>query len=146
MLWAKFQPRSATPQTEPGQLYYPSVATHIVEKYWAYLNDLLSHPDCKETQFTKGAMAQYAAALSPMNLASFEPLVDADASDKHCRISQVAVLSRRKPIQDAQDCWEPRGECAAEPGSQTCSIVGTDLAPRLGSTDTCVAQGNPSYT
>jgi hypothetical protein len=26
------------------------------------------------------------------------------------------------------------------------SVIGTGLDPRLGTTDTCVAQGNPSYT
>jgi hypothetical protein len=66
-------------------------------------------------------------------------------------IATQAALSRRKPIQDAQDCWKRTGnapeECGTEgPGSQTCAIAGTDLVPRLGSTDTCVAQGNPSYT
>jgi hypothetical protein len=32
MLWSMFQPRAATPRSEPGQLYYPAAATHNVEK------------------------------------------------------------------------------------------------------------------
>jgi hypothetical protein len=146
MMWAKFQPRSATPRTEPGQLYYPFAATHIIEKYWDYLNDPCQHPDCNESEFTRAAMSHFAAALSSMNLGSFEPAVDAEASDKSCRIATQAALSRRLAIQDAADFWELRRESADGPTSQSSSVVGTVLVPGLGSTDTCVASGNPSQT
>jgi hypothetical protein len=82
MIWAKFQPRSATPRTEPGKLYYPATATHIIQKYWDYLNDPVTHPDCSESEFTKAATSHFAAALSSMDLSEFEPAVDAEASDK----------------------------------------------------------------
>jgi hypothetical protein len=81
-----------------------------------------------------------------MDLRSFEPAVDSDAPDKSLRIATQAALSRRKPIQDAHDCWEPRRGSADGAGSQSSSLVGTDLDPRLGQMDTCVAQGNPSHT
>jgi hypothetical protein len=68
MMWDKFQPRAATPRSEPGQLYYPAAATHIIQKYWDYLNDPLACPDCSESDFTKAAMSHFAAALSPMDL------------------------------------------------------------------------------
>jgi hypothetical protein len=87
-------------------------ATHIVQKYWDYLNDPASHKDCNESQFTKAAMTHFAAALSVMDLSSFEPEVDAEAPDKACRISQTEALSRRLPIQDAADFWEQRRESA----------------------------------
>jgi hypothetical protein len=50
-------------------------------------------------------MTEFAAALSSMNLSSFEPQVDAEASDKSCRIAHNAAVSRLCPIQDAIDYW-----------------------------------------
>jgi hypothetical protein len=119
MMWAKFQPSSATPRSEPGQLYYPAAATHIIDKYWDYLNDPVTHPDCNESEFTKTAMSHFAAALSPMDLSNFEPMVDSEAPDKSCRIATQAALSRRKPIQDAPDFWGPRRESAGSGPSQS---------------------------
>jgi hypothetical protein len=128
MMWALFQPRSAAPRSEPGQLYYPASATHIVTKYWAYLGNPLRHPECNESEFTKNAMRYNAEALSYMNLSSYEPAVDADAPEKSLRIATQAALSRRKPIQDAHDCWNPTGHASEEcgtvgAGSQTHAIV-----------------------
>jgi hypothetical protein len=126
MMWDKFQPRSATPRTEPWQLYYPSAATHIIERYWDYLNDPCQHPDCSESAFTKAAMTHFAAALSFMDLSSFEPAVDAGAKDRSCRIATQAALSRRLPIQDAVDFWAPRRESAdsgdASPGQDSHNV------------------------
>jgi hypothetical protein len=112
MLWSMFQPRSATPRSEPGQLYYPAAATHIIQKYSDYFNDPSAIPDCDESEFTKTAMSHFAAALSAMDLSHFEPMVDAEASDKSYRIATQAALSRRKPIQDAPDFWGQRRESA----------------------------------
>jgi hypothetical protein len=42
-----------------------------------------------------------------MDLSSWEPLVDAEAPDKSCRISQLAAISRMCSIQDAADYWNP---------------------------------------
>jgi hypothetical protein len=112
MMWSKFHPRSATPRSEPGQLYYPAAATHIFQKYWDYLNDPVTHPDCDESEFAKTAMSHYAAALSAMGLSDFEQAVDAEAPEKPCCISQTAALSRRMPIQDAPDLWGQRRESA----------------------------------
>jgi hypothetical protein len=146
MMWVLFQPRSATPRMEPGQLYCPASATQIVTKYWDYLDNPLRHPDCNESEFTKNAMGYYAEALSHMNLSSFEPAVDFEAPDKSLPIVTQAALSRRKPIQNAPDQWEPRRESAVGLTPLSEPVHGTDSAPRLGSTDTCVAQGNPFYT
>jgi hypothetical protein len=126
MSWSKFQPRFATPRSEPGKLYYPAAASHIVEKYWNYLDNPVSHPDCNESEFTKAAMTHLAAALSEMDLSSFEPSVDAEAMEKPCRIATQAALSRRCPIQDAYDYWVPRRESAAvsvpEPGQDSHNV------------------------
>jgi hypothetical protein len=150
MMWAKFQPRAATPRKEPGQLYYPAAATHIIEKYWDFLNDPIQHPDCTESDFTRVAMTHFAEALSVMDLSSFKPAVDAEASEKAWRAASKAALSRTLPIQDAPDFWgsntrmESRSSSGTDgPSQEGSSVVGTDLGPGLGSMGTCVAQGNP---
>jgi hypothetical protein len=103
--WAKFQPRLLKPRREPGTLYYPAEYTHVFQKYWEYLNVPLSHPDCSESDFTKAAMHEFASSLSTMDLRSFEPKVDVEASDKSCRIAHDAATSRLCPVQDAIDYW-----------------------------------------
>jgi hypothetical protein len=89
----------------PGDLFYPAEYTHVLQKYWDYLNAPLNHPDCSETNFTKAAMFEMATALSRMDLSSFEPQVDAEASDKACKIAHDAAISILCPIQDAIDYW-----------------------------------------
>jgi hypothetical protein len=102
--WANFQPRSAKPRIDPGQLYYPVEFTHVVEKYWDVLNDPISHPEShKESDHIKSSMSELASALSSTFLESWEPQVDAEASEKSCRVSHFGALSRRCPIQDAAD-------------------------------------------
>jgi hypothetical protein len=95
------------PRSDPGQLYYPAQCTHVFLKYWDYLNNPTSRSDCSESVFTKDAMSEMASALSNMNLSSFEPMVDAEASDKSCRIASNAAVSRLCPIQDAVDYRNP---------------------------------------
>jgi hypothetical protein len=50
-------------------------------------------------------MTEFAAALSQMDLSSFEPTVDADAPEKSVSIAHQAALSRRCIEQDAIDYW-----------------------------------------
>jgi O-glycosyl hydrolase len=115
--WAKFQPRHANPRSVPGDLYYPAQYTHIFQKYWDHLNDPLSHPDSGcESDHTKAAMNECAIALYSTDLSSFEPMVDAEASDKSCRIARDAALSRRCPIQDAIDYWVSQEEAVTGSG------------------------------
>jgi hypothetical protein len=102
-----YPPGLAKPRRDPGQLYYPAETTHIVQKYWDVLNDPRAHPDCSESDHTKKSMTEMASALSSMSLNSWEPLVDAEAPDKSCRVSHNAALSRRCPIPDATDYWLP---------------------------------------
>jgi hypothetical protein len=115
-------------------------------------------------------MEEMAEALRPMTLDSRVPQPDSNAPEKPQRVAHFAALSRRCPIQDAQDYWSTLEEQAQEEiaigksgfvpaqsvmhrssadtagATSPSDPIGTDLAPRLGSTDTCVAQGNPSYT
>jgi hypothetical protein len=113
---AKFQPRLASSRTEPGQLYNPAAYTHVFLKYWDYLNDPVQHPQCDESDFTKDAMHEFAAALSSMNLSSFEPQVDSEASDKSYRIAHNAAVFRLCPVQDAIDYWGSQEEAATGSG------------------------------
>jgi hypothetical protein len=69
-------------------------------------------------------MNEYAAALYSMDTRSFEPMVDAEASDKSSRIARYAVLSRRCPIQDAIDYWVSPEEAVAGSGG---SAPGQDV-------------------
>jgi hypothetical protein len=64
-------------------------------------------------------MTEMAAALRSMSLDSWEPKVDAEASDKSSRVDHIAALSRRSPIQDAADYWLPldaQVECVTDMG------------------------------
>jgi hypothetical protein len=90
---------------EPGQLYFLAACSHVFEKYWDYLNDPQTHPDCSESDFTKAAMSEFASALSQMNLSSFDPLVDAEAKQSSLDIAQEAAMSRLCIVQDATDYW-----------------------------------------
>jgi hypothetical protein len=103
--WAKFHPRHASPRREPGSLFFPAQYTHVFQKYWDYLDNPQSHPDCCESDLTKAAMYEFASALSQMDLSHFIPEVDSEASEKSCRIAHNAAISRRCPIQDATDYW-----------------------------------------
>jgi hypothetical protein len=55
-----------------------------------------------------------AEALAPMSLDSWEPQPDSEAPDKSFRIACTAALSRRCPIQDANDYWKSPEEQAQE--------------------------------
>jgi hypothetical protein len=82
-------------------------------------------------------------------------------------IAYAGAMSRRCPVQDAQDYWGTLEEQAQEerdtlakgfradrssPGTDGSAsspdgpMVGTGLGTGTGSMDTCVACGNPSYT
>jgi hypothetical protein len=104
--WAKFQPCLAKPRRDPGQLYYLAEYIHVIQKYWDILNDPITHPDCSESDHMKKSMTEMASALSNMDLSPWEPLVDAEASDKSCRVSCNAALSRRCPIPMLTPDWE----------------------------------------
>jgi hypothetical protein len=86
-------------------LYYPSEFSHVFEKYWDYLNDPQSHPDCSESDFTKAVMTEFTCALSQMDVSSFEPLVDAEARQSSLDIAHEAAISRLCIAQDAIDYW-----------------------------------------
>jgi hypothetical protein len=106
-----------------------------------------------------------AEALSEMDLDSWIPQPDTQAPEKSQRIARTAALSRRCPIMDGVDyrkspeeqAWEESAtiESGVISGMHRSSedtegsgvaMVGTESIPGSGQTDTCVAQGNHSYT
>jgi hypothetical protein len=168
--WAQFQPRLSKPRLDPGLLYYPPEYSHIFEKYWDVLNDPTQHPDQDMSSHSRDSMSVMAEALSVMKLDNWIPQPDTEAPEKSQQIARTAALSRRCPIMDAVDYWKSPEEQAQEEiatgesgflpaqsemhrssadtaGSTSLSVPdGTESTPGLGPADTCVAQGNPSYT
>jgi hypothetical protein len=157
--WAKFEPRSAKPRQSAGQVYYPSVWSHMVEQHWDFM-----HAPSVESSFNNDDLGRYASAAARL-VFDYTLLVDVEAPEKSQRIAASGALSRRCPIQDAQDYWTTPQEQAQEERdivknglgvdrsspdtdgpafSPNGSIVGTELSPGSGSTDTCAAWGSPS--
>jgi hypothetical protein len=145
--WAVFKPRNDSPRKYPGRLYYPAQFSHVVEKYWAHLFDLPSHPDfANESDIRKERMTIFSQALrSFKRTKNWQPQVDAEAPEKGLRIAKEAVTSRVRPIADGPNQWEVCRSSTAK-GGAGCPLVGTESSPTLGSSDTCVAQGYPSPT
>jgi hypothetical protein len=112
--WAQFQPRLSKPRVDQGLLFFPAEYIHIVEKYWDYLADPSKHPEADKDAHYFSAMQQFAAALASMDLSNFEPQPDSIAPEKSQRVARIAALSRRCPVQDANDYWTSPQEQAQE--------------------------------
>jgi hypothetical protein len=112
--WEQFQPRLSRPRVDPGQLYFSDEYTHMIEKYWDYLDDPTEHPEAKEDAHYFSAMQQYAAAVAPMDLSDLEPQPDSMAPEKSQRVASLAALSQRCLVQDANDYWTSPQEQAQE--------------------------------
>jgi hypothetical protein len=161
-LWAEFDPRAAKTRTQAGQLYYPAVYSHMVEQYWDFL-----HAPTHEQAGDDQDMGKYVSAAARLTF-SENMLVDAEAPEHSLKVASAGAMSRRYPIQDAQDYWSsPQDQAqeeaeamregfkgvdrsspstdgsASSPGG---SIVGTGLGAGAGSTDTCATSRRPSYT
>jgi hypothetical protein len=111
-------------------------------------------------------MGKYASAAARLRF-SLDMLVDSEAPEKLQELAYAGAMSRRCPVQDAQDYWGTLEEQAREeqdtlkhgfrvdrssPGTDGSassldgSIVGTGLGAGAGSMDTRVSSRNPSYT
>jgi hypothetical protein len=159
-LWAEFDPRAAKPRTQAGQLYYPAAYSHMVELYWDFL-----HAPTQEEAGEDKNLGKYASAAARLRF-SENMLVDAEAPEHSLKIASFGALARRYPVHDAQDYWKsPQDQAQEERDTMqhgfkamdrsspdtdgpafppNGSIVGTELSPGSGSTDTCVAGRNPS--
>jgi hypothetical protein len=126
------------------------VYSHVFEKYWDVLEKPLAHPDAAdESDFTKGCMSEFEAALEGLSLTS-APLVDSEAPEGCQIVAKQAAVSRFCMVQDPPDKWaemEGRSSQVTDgPSSLGSSNVGNESVPGLGSTDTRVPCGNPSQT
>jgi hypothetical protein len=131
----------------------------VVEQYWDFL-----HAPTVESSSGNDDLGRYASAAARL-VYDHTFLVDAEAPEKSQRIAALGALSRRCPIQDAQDYWSTPQEQAQEEqdtvknglgvdrsspdtegfaSSSHGPMVGTELSPGSGSTDTRVAGRNPS--
>jgi hypothetical protein len=117
--WAQFQPRKAKPRVNSGQIFYPTEYSHIFEAHWDFIQD--PSPDLA----TSAPMAQYAFAASGLDFSDCTPLPDVEAPEKSQRVSSVGALSRRCPIQDANDYWSSPQDQAQE----ECVTVSCGFAP-----------------
>jgi hypothetical protein len=117
--WAQFEPRLARPRKEAGQIFYPSAFSHMFEAYW----DFIQAPS--QEVATSEPMARYASAAAQLDFSGCIPLPDVEAPEKSQRVSSSGALSRRCPIQDANDYWSSPQEQAQE----ECVTVLHGLAP-----------------
>jgi hypothetical protein len=158
--WADFEPRLAKTRSDAGQVYYPAAYSHFVEQYWDYLH----RPRVEDAIPDHVPMEKYASAAARLRF-TLDMLVDAEAPEKSQEIAYAGAMSRRCVVQDAQDFWSSiqeqaqeeqetlakgLGEDRSSPGtdgsasSPDGSIVGSELPPGSGSTDTCAGRSSPS--
>jgi hypothetical protein len=116
--WANFEPKAAKPRRSAGQVYYPSAWSHMVEEHW----DFIQAPRVEDAASVP--MEKYASAAAQLVFDSI-PLVDVEAPEKSQRVAASGALSRRCPVQDAQDYWSTPQEQAQE----ECVTVANTFAP-----------------
>jgi hypothetical protein len=117
--WAQFEPRLARPRVKAGQIFYPSAYSHMFEAYW----DFIQAPSQEEATYE--SMSKYASAASGLDFSDYTPLPDVEAPEKPQRISSSRALSRRCPVQDANDYWSSPQDQAQE----ECVTVSNGFAP-----------------
>jgi hypothetical protein len=116
--WANFEPRLVKPRRAAGQIFYPAAYSHMFETYW----DFIQAPRVEDA--TSELMAKYASAAAQLVFTDL-PLVDVEAPEKSQEISYAGAMSRRCPVQDAQDYWTTPKEQAQE----ECVTVEHGFAP-----------------
>jgi hypothetical protein len=116
--WANFEPKAAKTRRSSGQLYYPSAWSHMVEQHWDFL-----HAPTVESSLSI-PMEKYASAAARLVFDS-SLLLDVEAPEKSQRVADSGALSRRCPVQDAQDYWKSPQDQAQE----ECDTVNNGFAP-----------------
>jgi hypothetical protein len=130
--WAKFEPRQAFPRTDAGQLYYPAVFSHMFEQHWDFIHaPLQENAPCVSAE-------RYASNAARL-VFSCDALVDAEAPERSIRIAQSGAVSRKYPVQDAQDYWSTPQEQAQE----ECDTVENGFAPEPDSHNVGTGLGDP---
>jgi hypothetical protein len=130
--WANFEPRQAFPRKDAGQLYYPAAFSHMFEQHWDFIHSPLQE---EASCVSAGQYASYAARLT----FSCDARVDAEAPDKSSRLAQSGAVSRKYPVQDAQDYWSTPQEQAQE----ECDTVEHGFAPEPDSHNVGTGLGDP---
>jgi hypothetical protein len=118
-LWAKFEPRQAFPRRDAGQLYYPAAYSHMFEQHWDFIHRPLQ-------EYAPSIPAGHYASDAARLVFSCDALVDAEAPDRSSRVAQSGAISRKFPIQDAQNYWSTPQEQAQE----ECDTVLYGFAPK----------------
>jgi hypothetical protein len=131
-IWAEFEPRHAFPRKDAGQLYYPAVFSHMFEQHWDFI-----HAPLQENAPCESA-GHYASAAAQLTF-SCNALVDAEAPDRSSSIAQSGAMSRKYPVQDAQDFWSSLQEQAQE----ECVTVEYGFAPEPDSHNVGTSSGEP---
>jgi hypothetical protein len=90
----------------------------MFEQYWDFL-----HAPTQEAALDK-YMGKYASAAAQLVFTK-DALVDAEAPEKSLRIASSGAMSRRYPVQDAQDYFSTPQEQAQE----ECDTVANGFAP-----------------
>jgi hypothetical protein len=148
--WSSFQPRLSRPRLGPGELYYPEIASHILEETWNFFGDLSQMPSFpSRSPICQAAMLSFSRGLRQYPCAdSWIPHPCAEAPEKLMKIASYAAISRVRPISDGPDQWEMyrKGTYTVGSGSLSSPMAGPELGPTTGSTDTCEGQSFPSQT
>jgi hypothetical protein len=131
-MWAKFEPRQAFPRKDAGQLFYPAASSHMFEQYWSFIH-------APKVEDAPNVLAEHYASDAAGLIFSCDARVDAEAPDKSAQIAQSGAISRKYPIQDAQDFWSSPQEQAQE----ECDTVEHGFAPEPGVHNVDAGSGDP---
>jgi hypothetical protein len=122
--WAQFQARFAKPRVNPGQLFFPSEYSHMFEVYWDFLQNPTEHPDVCSTAPYFVPMSQYSVAAAQLDFSDFTPRPEVEAPEKCQRVSSEGALSRRCPVQDANDYLSsPEDQAQEESVTVSCGFA-----------------------
>jgi hypothetical protein len=86
----------------------------VFEKYWDYLTCHDQHQDFRsESEYTQYHMMSFSQALSGMSVAAFEPKPAAETKQSDVEISEEAVITRLRPIEDGLNYWKENRSSAS---------------------------------
>jgi hypothetical protein len=132
--WANFDPSLARPRKKAGQIFYPAEYSHMFEAYW----DFIQAPT-QEAAGDSKPMGRYASAVAQLDFSDVIPLVDVEAPEKSQRIAHAGAMSRRYPVQYAQDYFSTHQEQAQE----ECDTVANGFAPEPDVHNVHTGSGDP---
>jgi hypothetical protein len=103
------------PREEPGQLFYPTEASHVFEKYWNHLPCLDQDPDFdSETPHCQQQMIKFSQALAEMDPDSFVPRSAAEAKESDLRIAEDLCFRECYRLKTGQTSGKSAGVAVAQ--------------------------------